>query len=42
MAAPTVNAAQDTEIAVKANGTTVKAKLRWSKSMPRERTAEIT
>ena len=33
MAAPTVNAAPDTEITVKANGTTAKATLRWSKSM---------
>ena len=41
MAAPTVNAAQDTEITVKANGTTTKATLRWSKSMPRERTAQF-
>lgn len=41
MAAPTVNAAPDTEITVKANGTTTKATLQWSKSMPRERTAQF-
>lgn len=41
MAAPTVNAAPNTTITVKANGTSVKATVQWNKSMPRQRTAQF-
>lgn len=41
MAAPTVNAAPNTTITAKANGVSVKATLRFSPSMPKQRTAQL-